>query len=67
MVPDVPTLFVAGHRERFLDDERAAAAKPVLTKPFSDDALLRQVADVLHAGRPLTTARAQPALGAAEV
>jgi signal transduction histidine kinase len=66
IVPDAAVLYIAGHGDRFLEGSRAAAAKPVLTKPFSDDALLNQVADLLVVNRPSDGVNPQPAVAVAE-
>ncbi len=59
LVPHLPTLFMSGYSERFLRRGRATAPGPVLTKPFRDDVLLRQVAELVSAHRSSTTNGAQ--------
>ncbi len=54
LVPDLPTLFMSGYSERFLHRGRASAPGPVLTKPFRDEVLLRQVAELVSAHRAST-------------
>jgi signal transduction histidine kinase/FixJ family two-component response regulator len=49
LVPDLPTLFMSGHSERFLRRGGALAPGPVLTKPFSEEVLLLQVATLIGA------------------
>ena len=53
LVPQLPVLYMAGHAERSLRRGRAPAPAPMLTKPFSKEVLLREVAKLI--GTRLTT------------
>ena len=47
LMPELLVLFVSGYGERFLRRGRAPAPGPVLVKPVSDDALIREVASLM--------------------
>ncbi len=47
LVPQLPVLFMSGHAERSLRRGRAPAPSPTLTKPFSDEDLLSEVAKLI--------------------
>jgi PAS domain S-box-containing protein len=51
LLPHLPVLFMSGYSERFLHRGRATAPGPVLTKPFRDEVLLRQVAELVSTNR----------------
>ncbi len=46
--PDLLTLYMSGHGERFLQGGRTPTPSPTLTKPFGEDELLLQIARLLR-------------------
>jgi len=54
LVPELQVLFISGHAERALGRGRAPTTAPMLTKPFSDEALLTEVAKLIGI-RPTST------------
>ena len=61
LVPELPILFMSGHSERSMRRGRAPAPGPVLTKPFGEQQLLRQVANLIDARGALTQPNRPPA------